>query len=435
MRTIEPLLVWEDVPWMSPCCAVGDYNGDGRNELLFVQSAGAHANSYFDPRVDNGYAFKTGVEDQELFCMTLADMHGNILWQVGEPWAMERPHSWNGHWSEFCECVDINADGRPEIVLVHKGELRIYDGASGGLIRTRELPNQAFTMAYTVRADLTGRYHIFTKSGSNSATHRHGNPSLLLDSDLNTVWELSDIEGAGHRPNFADFDGDGLTEIVIGFGLYRGDGTRVWESEPAGPGDHLDDSAVGDIDGDGQLEVVFAHDGHAAVAHNADGSERLRIAMHHCQSVDIGKYFDNVPGQQILCVDKPQGGADQRHAVIVDADGTVINRHQTLGYYQPVDWRNEHGPVSFVCCQRPVDVVDGAYRAHLVDPTGAVTAEFAVDTDFSAYVRSHIVDRIRPSWAAYFGATHCETIGDIDDDGQDEVIIRNREKLWIFKME
>ena len=112
MKTLHPIATWEGLPWIGPCCAVNDFNGDGRNELLFIQSAGAHANSFFDPRVNNGYGYKTGVEDQELFCMTLADPEGNILWQTGEPWQLERPYSWNGHCSDFCDLVDVDGDGR-----------------------------------------------------------------------------------------------------------------------------------------------------------------------------------------------------------------------------------------------------------------------------------------------------------------------------------
>ena len=142
MKNIEPAAVLTNRPWICPCVDIGDYNGDGKNELLFFQSAGAHANSYFDPRVPGGDGYKTGAEDQELFCLTLADPRGNVLWQVGEPWRLERPYSWNGHNSDFCSLADIDDDGRREMLLCYKGELRVYDGATGTLRATKKLPNQ-----------------------------------------------------------------------------------------------------------------------------------------------------------------------------------------------------------------------------------------------------------------------------------------------------
>ena len=432
MKTLNPIATWEGLPWIGPCCAVNDFNGDGRNELLFIQSAGAHANSFFDPRVNNGYGYKTGVEDQELFCMTLADPEGNILWQTGEPWHLERPFSWNGHCSDFCDLVDVDGDGRNEIILVHKSDLRIYDGATGELRVSHSLPNEAFNRAQAIKTDHSGHYHIFTKSGTSSATHSYGNPSLLLDHNLELVWELDNIPGAGHRPNFADFDGDGLDEMVIGFGLYDHDGTKLWAHEPFSKGDHLDDSAIVDIDGDGRLEVAFAHDGHDAVVHNDDGTERFRAPMNHCQIILAGKFFDSEEGQQLIFVDKAVGEEKEREAVVVRHDGSVISRYSTLGYYDPVSWTNDCGPLSLIRAERPPDPC-GEFRVVVVEPTGKELARLNVRADFSAHVRKHKLDELHPEYPIYFGAGHYVSIGDVDTDGQQEVIVYDRHTVWVFK--
>jgi hypothetical protein len=137
---------------------VADVNGDGKPEVLFLQSAGAHANEAFDPRYPELDYYKTGVEDQELFCLTLVDGSGDILWQTGTPWAEDRPFSWNGHWGRFCDLVDLDGDGKTEILLVHKDELRVYDATDGHLKNTRKLPNSGFNYTRTVRIDDSGQY-------------------------------------------------------------------------------------------------------------------------------------------------------------------------------------------------------------------------------------------------------------------------------------
>ena len=59
---------------------LADSNGDGRNEVLFGRSAGAHANETLAPRNDVKIGYKTGAEDQELS----ADVPGEQLVFIGK---------------------------------------------------------------------------------------------------------------------------------------------------------------------------------------------------------------------------------------------------------------------------------------------------------------------------------------------------------------
>ena len=405
-------------------------NGDGKKEVLFLQTAGAHANEAFDPRFPELNYYKTGFEDQDLFCMTLTDGEGDILWQVGEPWALERPFSWNGHWNEFCDVVDLDGDGNVEILFVHKDELRIYDGATGVLRRSKKLPNQGFYYARAVKTDHSGRYHIFTKSGTSSRTHTYGNPSVLLDHNLDIVWQ-QEVDGAGHFGNFADMDGDGLDELLIGFSLFDHDGTMLWSHPPMSKEDHLDDSVIADIDGNGHFEFALAHDGYDVVVHNDDGTERFRVPMHHCQSILVGKFFDDEPGLQLVFVDKPIGSAEEREAVVVDAAGRELFRHRSLGYYSVVGWPTDLGPQSLIRVERPVQL-DGEHRVLWVDPTGREWAQFHVRLSFYDRIQQYGLDRL-PGKGVYHGASHSPAIGDLDGDGRDELLVTDRETVWVFR--
>jgi len=411
---------------------IADFNGDGRNEILFLQSAGAHANEAFDPRSSVQSGYKTGAEDQDLFCMTLTDGEGNLLWQQGTPWALERPFSWNGHWSEFCDVVDLDGDGRTEFMFVHQDELRVYEGDTGELRRARKMPNSGFgAFVRAVRVDHSGHYHIFAKSGTSSRTHSYGNPSILMDEDLNIVWQQDDVPGGGHFGNFADIDGDGLDELLCGFSLYDHDGTLLWAHEPLSPDDHLDDSAIADIDGSGSLAIAMAHDGHDAFVHNADGSVRFRVPMHHCQEVVAGKLFGDVPGLQLLFVDKATGPVDERHAIIVDGRGRTLSRHRSLGYQSLIDWPTGVGPQSLIRVDRP-HPLDGEHRVVWADPQGKDLAEFSVRSSFADLIDRAGLDKCSER-AMYHGATLTPSIGDIDGDGVEELLVTDRETVWAFK--
>jgi hypothetical protein len=245
------------------------------------------------------------------------------------------------------------------------------------------------------------------------------------------VWE-KEVPGAGHRANFADIDGDGLDEILIGFSLFDHDGSLLWSHPPLGRGDHLDSSAIADLDGDGRLSIAVAHDGFDAVVHRADGSVRFSVPMHHCQTVAPGKFFSDRPGLQIAFTDKAVGTRKEREACIVDRDGREISRHGTLGYYQTVNWPTQHGPQSFLCCERPPEP-DGEYRVLCIDPLGRPVARFNARASFADHIRRHGLDKINPEFSAYYGAMLAPAVGDLDGDGREELLVTDRQTVWIFR--
>ncbi len=422
MKPVDPVAVWDVRPWGCDTFRVDDFNGDGKHEVLFLQTSGCHAHRRHDPRFPEFKGYKTGIEEQELFCMTLTDGEGNILWQVGEPWALERPFSWNGHWNEFCHVVDFDGDGQVEILFVHKDDMRVYDGATGALRHQAEMPHPGAYYTRAVRTDHSGQYHIFA----------HVDPCFLLSSTFDVVWE-KDAPGArpGHFGSFADVDGDGLDELLAGFSLFDHDGTLLWAHPPASEGDHLDDARIADIDGDGRLEIALAHDGHDAVVHNDDGAERFRVQMHHCQNILIGKFFADTPGLQLVLMDKTIGPAGDREGVAVDAWGRELSRHRNLGYYSAINWATDVGPLSLIRVERPVEP-DGEHRVMWVAPTGEELASFKVRSSFYDRIQRHGLDRL-PGRGRYYGTTHSPAIGDVDGDGCDELLVTDRERVWIFE--
>ncbi len=293
-----------------------------------------------------------------------------------------------------------------------------------------ELPHSGFYFSRAVRTDHSGKYHIFTKSVTSSATHGYGNPSLLLDHNFNVVWK-KEVDGAGHGGNNADVDGDGLDELLIGFSLFDHDGSPLWSHPPMSENDHLDDSVIADIDGDGRFEFALAHDGHDAVVHNTDGTVRFTVPMHHCQNILPGRFFDAETGLQLAFVDKAMGRAEEREAAIVNAHGRELSRHRTMGYYAVVDWPTDLGQNSLIRREWPAET-NADHRVLWVDPSGRELARLNVRKNFYDRFQKFGLESF-PAGGRYFGTSHTEAIGDLDGDGSEEVLVSDREKVWIFK--
>jgi len=78
---------------------VGDLNGDGAPDLLFIQSV---------------------YETREITCLTATDLSGNVLWQVGTP-SLD-----NGRiYSDLpVQVYDWDGDGSNEVLYVEQAVLR-----------------------------------------------------------------------------------------------------------------------------------------------------------------------------------------------------------------------------------------------------------------------------------------------------------------------
>ena len=256
--------------------------------------------------------------------VTAADVDGNgtlemllaqestifVLQHDGSPlpgWPVELPSPATGHASPVA--VDLDGDGRLEVVVATTGDLGLRVFASDGTLRYQP-PRPPGGWGYEVAvADVAG----------------DARPEIVLVAYDNRVWIL-DAEArpvavserlrplanpaagvAAHAPALADLDGDGKAEIVVATTTYhlvppsslagehlelhvlRGDGTPL-PGFPRTLGVHssaltLDAyPVVADLDGDGQPEIVTATDGCEVFVVSRAGTPRpgwpLRLPGH-----------------------------------------------------------------------------------------------------------------------------------------------------------
>ena len=66
---------------------------------------------------------------------------------------------------------------------------------------------------------------------------------------------------------------------------------------------------------------------------------------------------------------------------------------------------------------------------------GRELAYFKARESFHGHIKRHGLDKIHPSYPTYFGAMVSPAFGDLDGDGRDELLITDRQKVWVFPAE
>lgn len=102
---------------------LGDIDGDGRMEVVFVQA---------DSGIDDRYV------PHQITCVTAYRLTGELLWQRGD--SSGRPGSFG---SDFpAQIYDIDGDGCLEILCVMDKRFLILEGATGRVKEEHALPSE-----------------------------------------------------------------------------------------------------------------------------------------------------------------------------------------------------------------------------------------------------------------------------------------------------
>jgi len=337
---------------------IGDLNGDGGPDLLFVQSVRA---------------------TRVITCLTATSIFGDILWQTGTPSAD------NGliYADLPVQIYDWDRDGRNEVLYVRqavyaepphdgrsarerasryegKATMVILDGRTGREKGTFALPAPADDCF--VFADLTGRGRREDLVVKDRYWNMWGGSH-----EGKVLWHWAG--STGHWPAVADVDDDGKDEVFVGFALIDDDGRVLFEKDAKGA--HQDATWIVRA-ADGRWRLLFGNGGVHCLS--PDGKQLWHHPLGEAQHVVVGRFRTDSP-LQAMVVDRtpvPTHRRDDNAWAILylyDLDGKEIwQRKQEKGAWAiatvEVDWFGAGAPQCVLVYGRgpgrPAVIYDGA---------------------------------------------------------------------------
>lgn len=364
---------------------IGDLNGDGAPDLLFVQSI-----------------FLT----REISCLTATTIRGEKLWQVGAPSAE------NGRiYSDLpVQIYDWDNDGWNEVLYVrqarytelyegpHRERARRYEGNATMVVLDGLTGKEKHSFPLPAPADDCFLFANLTGRGRREdlvVKDRYWN-MWGVSHEGDTLWHWSG--STGHYPAIADVDEDGRDEVFVGFALIDHDGKVIFERDP---GDAHQDAATIVRIADGTWRLLFGNGGVHCVT--VDGRELWQHPLREAQHVVAGK-FRNDSEVQFAVIERgfprtPEG----RPAILYlyDLNGREI-------------WRREQARGSWCAAVVEIDWFGGGQpRALLVYNLGEGKPALLYDG------QGNIVAELPFAAGGPFYASRADVWG----DGRDEVIL------------
>lgn len=411
-----------------------DLNGNGCAEVLWLQSPGLFHAKVFDAPPWQGRFTEA---ERDHFCLTATDARGEILWRVGEPWTGDRPFV--SHSTERAlDFADLDGDGIPEIVCIHRNELLVLDGRTGAIKRAVEAPADN---AQIVQIGRTGhapeRWTILVKNSESAyPPHEYANPAWFYNATLELL-KTSDYLGAGHAPMIWDLDGDGLDEFVIGFNTVDGTLETRWTCKvvPDNEWDvgemHVDYISIGEIRK--RRCIALAASDMQYLIDAERGQLIWKYKGEHPQCCAIGSFHPDFGDNQVIVHNKR---ADLQ---LLDANGNEVWRmtpplNFPLGQAAPCKRQAFHtfDPLTVLQGMGPAKtdmvIFTDAGWPYVIDGLGRRRLEFPY-TQNAAQDWGQV-----PGRPDDYGYGYYARIADFDGDRAPEIMISDRRFAWVYEM-
>jgi hypothetical protein len=413
---------------------LADLDGDGQLDLLVLQSAGQFCSKIYGKRDDLDEV------DRTLYCLTAVNLKGKVLWQDGTPYSRDFPFTSHGaQGGGLMLCVDdLDADGKPEVVVMRHGELAILDAATGKKKASVELPADNFVDIATAQfgPPEKGRQIICKVNDKSYKGWSYANPMIVYNADLTVYHKPMTVPGSGHNWIVQDLNGDGRDELLMGYSLLDHHLEPIWTLD-LGPGfnysaEHADHIGLSDLNGDGKLEVCYSGTKDFFVTDLA-GKILWKSAAGHSQQSLAGPWGPQGE-QRIIMAEKNRGlwGLDNRGKT--QWHRTDINGYAVAG----VHWSREGACQSWAVLRpqmKPIKPIP--YQS---DPAWSVTlwprflSHDGTPLDVFPWKDEYAQPKrlIRAERSYDCGVKYYPLVKDIDHDGLDEVLIHDRDRVWLF---
>lgn len=261
---------------------IGDLNGDGAPDLLFIQSV---------------------YGSREISCLTATTIFGEKLWQTGVPSAD------NGQiYSDLpVQIYDWDNDGVNEVLYIRQakyaepieyGERKVrerakrYEGSATMVVLNGNTGQEKTSFPIPAPADDSFLFADLTGRGRREdfvVKDRYWNMwGISRTGEVLWHWKGS----TGHYPAIADVDDDGRDEVFVGYALIDHDGKvlfqKEWDGEdPWGCPGHQDAAYITRLP-NGSLRLLFGN--HGVHCLSVDGTELWYHPMQEAQHVVVGRY-------------------------------------------------------------------------------------------------------------------------------------------------
>lgn len=249
--------------------AAGDIDGDGQVELVVVTTGGAVKVFEHDgtPKwtsptymlhcsTSPGIADFDGDGSPEVFAgSVILDADGN-----------ERGVGPHGNGFRISLAADIDEDGQQELVVGNAA----YDGLGG-------------VEWFNMESDGIPGVADFTGDSKPEIVVSAAGTVRLQDNQGVVLWSSVVPGGGGGAPTIADYDGDGEPETGVAgsefYVVFDTDGSLMWQA-PISETESATGSIVYDFEGDGIADVIHADENRVWVFSGVDGAVKLEFAGH-----------------------------------------------------------------------------------------------------------------------------------------------------------
>jgi rhamnogalacturonan endolyase len=198
------------------------------------------------------------------------------------------------------QVFDLNSDGKDEVILVAEDQLRVYDGQTGDLLASQDIPEpNAYGECLNDPEWATlndaicpvrlgeGKMGFYLKD-------RYWNIHLY-DANLDSLWHRP--VNTGHYPLPVDVDGDGRDEIMCCHTLFDADGNVRWSATLH---DHADSHMLESLDGKDPVFTLMSGEEGVVQLDPKTGEVLRQYKLGHAQSCVIGEFVPGMPGKQLL---------------------------------------------------------------------------------------------------------------------------------------